>query len=91
MSAKSPCARNLLGKARDMIEILKTIERPDYYIDLISLPLAELKQKYLDARKVDDIIFYGYLYQQKKMLWTSITTTSSLSRCIFSTISPILR
>ena len=54
------------GKARDMIEILKTIERPDYYIDLISLPLAELKQKYLDARKVDDIIFYGYLYQQKK-------------------------
>mgnify|MGYP004486190377 FL=1 len=23
------------GKARDMIEILKTIERPDYYIDLI--------------------------------------------------------
>ena len=54
------------GKARDMIEVLKTIERPDYYIDLISLPLAELKQKYLDARKVDDIIFYGYLYQQKK-------------------------
>lgn len=54
------------GKARDMIEILKTIERPDYYIYLISLPLAELKQKYLDARKVDDIIFYGYLYQQKK-------------------------
>lgn len=54
------------GKARDMIEILKTIERPDYYIDLISLSLAELKQKYLDARKVDDIIFYGYLYQQKK-------------------------
>lgn len=54
------------GKARDMIEILKTIERPDYYLDLISLPLAELKQKYLDARKVDDIIFYGYLYQQKK-------------------------
>lgn len=54
------------GKARDMIEVLKTIERPDYYLDLISLPLAELKQKYLDARKVDDIIFYGYLYQQKK-------------------------
>ena len=54
------------GKARDMIEILKTIERPDYYLDLISLPLTELKQKYLDARKVDDIIFYGYLYQQKK-------------------------
>ncbi|WP_443729923.1 ATP-dependent helicase [Slackia isoflavoniconvertens] len=54
------------SKARDMIEILKTIERPDYYLDLISLPLAELKQKYLDARKVDDIIFYGYLYQQKK-------------------------
>lgn len=54
------------SKARDMIEVLKTIERPDYYLDLISLPLAELKQKYLDARRVDDIIFYGYLYQQKK-------------------------
>ena len=54
------------GKARDMIEMLKTVQRPDYYVDLISLPLAELKQKYLDARSVDDIIFYGYLYQQKK-------------------------
>ena len=54
------------SKALDMIEILKTIERPDYYLDLISLPLAELKQKYLDARKVDDIIF-RYLYQQKML------------------------
>ncbi len=54
------------GKARDMIEMRKTATQLDYYLDLISLPLADLKQKYLDARKVDDIIFYGYLYQQKK-------------------------
>ena len=54
------------GKARDMIEMRKTATELNYYLDLISLPLASLKQKYLDARKVDDIIFYGYLYQQKK-------------------------
>ncbi len=52
--------------ARDMIEILKTIKRPDYYLDLINMSLDELKSKYDRAVTPGDIIFYGYLYQEKK-------------------------
>ena len=52
--------------ARDMIEIQKLFKRPDYYKDMIALPLEALKEKYDQAVKRDDIIFYGYLYQEKK-------------------------
>ena len=54
------------AQARDMIEIQKGIKKPDYYKDLIGMSLEELREKYLQARSVDDIIFYGYLYQEKK-------------------------
>lgn len=54
------------SKARDMIEIQKLQERPDYYRDMLAMPLDNLRQKYLDAADARDIIFYGYLYQQKK-------------------------
>ncbi len=54
------------GDARDMIEIRKLIKEPTYYEDMIALPLEELRQKYLAAFETDDIIFYGYLYQEKK-------------------------
>lgn len=53
-------------RARDRIEILKTIERKEYYRDLVDLSLQTLKEKYQDATGVEDIIFYGYLYQEKK-------------------------
>ena len=54
------------GQARDRIEILKIFERPDYYEDMIAMPLAQLKEKYDQAVEPMDIIFYGYLYQEKK-------------------------
>ena len=54
------------SNARDMIEILKLKERPDYYLDMIEEPLAVLKEKYEKAQGVKDIIFYGYLYHEKK-------------------------
>ena len=54
------------SNARDMIEIQKLSRKPDYYLNLISLPLDALKEKYLNAVTRDDIIFYGYLYQEKK-------------------------
>jgi len=54
------------AKARDMIEMRKIFKEPSYYVDLIALPLNQLQQKYLNALQADDIIFYGYLYQQKK-------------------------
>ncbi|MCQ2597330.1 MAG: UvrD-helicase domain-containing protein [Treponema sp.] len=54
------------GDARDMFEIRKTQKEKDYYKDMITLPLEAIKEKYDKAEKVDDILFYGYLYQEKK-------------------------
>lgn len=54
------------AKARDMIEILKLKERPDYYLDMITMSLEVLEQKHRSAVTPKDIIFYGYLYQEKK-------------------------
>ncbi|MBR1628072.1 MAG: ATP-dependent helicase, partial [Lachnospiraceae bacterium] len=54
------------SKARDMIEMQKLFKKPDYYLDLIDMSLDTLREKYENARRTDDIIFYGYLYQEKK-------------------------
>jgi len=54
------------SKARDMIEIRKIFKDPEYYEDMLALPLESLHQKYLNAVEADDIIFFGYLYQEKK-------------------------
>lgn len=54
------------SNARDMIEMRKLFKEPDYYRDMLDLSLDALKQKYLDASAPGDIIFYGYLYQEKK-------------------------
>ena len=54
------------SKARDMIEIRKIFKNPEYYEDMLALPLESLHQKYLNAIEADDIIFFGYLYQEKK-------------------------
>ena len=45
---------------------MKLKDRPDYYRDLLAMPLASLREKYEQATDVRDIIFYGYLYQEKK-------------------------
>lgn len=59
--------RNMtFSKARDMIEIRKLKKDPLYYLDLIQMSLEELQEKYKTAVETQDIIFYGYLYQQKK-------------------------
>jgi DNA helicase-2/ATP-dependent DNA helicase PcrA len=52
--------------ARDMIEIQKLFKKPGYADDLLAMPLDALRAKYDAAESVDDIIFYGYLYQEKK-------------------------
>ena len=54
------------AKARDMFEIRKLFSEPQYYLDLLRLSIEDIKLKYLLATEVDDILFYGYLYQQKK-------------------------
>ena len=52
--------------ARNMIEIQKLYKKPKYYMDMLDLSLDALYEKYLSATATDDIIFYGYLYQEKK-------------------------
>lgn len=54
------------NKARDMIEMKKCVWQPEYYKDMIAMPLSLLYEKYHQALTVEDIIFYGYLYQEKK-------------------------
>ena len=52
--------------ARDMIEMQKLKRKPDYYLDLIDMSLEALHEKYEAAEFTDDIIFYGYLFHEKK-------------------------
>lgn len=54
------------SRARDMIEIRKIRQEPYYYLDMLTMSLDILHQKYLAASDPSDIIFYGYLYQEKK-------------------------
>ena len=54
------------AKARDMFEIRKTIKEPHYCRDMANLPLEELRRRYDSATAVVDILFYGYVYRQKK-------------------------
>ena len=47
------------SRARDMIEMKKLVEIPEYYMDLINIDPQVLKERYLAANTVKDIIFYG--------------------------------
>ena len=71
--------------ARDMIEMLKLKERPDYYEDMITLPLDTLKEKYDKAESAKDIIFYGYLYQEKKCFALDYNDLIEFSLHVFRT------
>lgn len=54
------------SQARDMIEMQKCREQPDYYKPMLSMTVDELREKYLSAADVQEIIFWGYVYQEKK-------------------------
>lgn len=69
--------------ARDMIEMLKLKERPKYYLDMINMSLDVLYQKYMEATAVKDIIFYGYLYQEKKCFGLDYNDLIKFSLYIF--------
>ena len=72
------------SKARDMIEIQKLFKRPDYYLDMITLPLDTLRDKYLAATDTKDVIFYGYLYQEKKCFGLDYNDLIKFTLYIFS-------
>ena len=70
--------------ARDMIEIQKLFKRPEYYLDMIAMPLEELQKKYMEATSAQDIIFFGYLYQEKKCFGLDYNDLIKFSLYIFS-------
>lgn len=71
------------AKAREMIEIRKLRREPEYYRDMIAMSLEDLRQKYLEARETEDIIFYGYLYQEKKCFGLDYNDLIKFSLYIF--------
>ena len=71
------------SNARDMIEMQKLRFHPDYYSDLIDLPLEALRQKFDGADSTENIIFYGYLYQQKKCFGLDYNDLIKFSLYIF--------
>ena len=72
------------SKARDMIEIRKTQKNPDYYLDMITMSLDTLRRKYEEADSAGDIIFYGYLYQEKKCFGLDYNDLIKFSLYIFA-------
>lgn len=79
------------SNARDMIEIRKTITNPDYYKDMIAMTAGELKTKYDNATLPKDIIFYGYLYQEKKCFALDYNDLIVFSLYIFDTVPEICK
>ncbi len=77
------------GDARDMIEIQKLFKKPEYYLDMTGESLDALKQKYLDATAVNDVIFYGYLYQEKKCFALDYNDLIKFSLHIFASFQEI--
>lgn len=73
------------SQARDMIEMEKLFNRPDYYKDIISMSLENLYQKYLSSKTTKDIIFYGYLYQEKKCFGLDYNDLIKFTLYIFQT------
>ncbi len=72
------------SKARDMFEIRKIFSEPEYYLDMITMSLETLKEKYDSATDVQDILFYGYLYQEKKCFGLDYNDLIKFSLYIFS-------
>lgn len=71
--------------ARDMIEIRKCIKEPEYYLDMIEMSLDTLREKYDKAQSASDMIFYGYLYQEKKCFALDYNDLIKFSLYIFET------
>lgn len=79
------------GNARDRIEIRKQMTETEYYRDLIAMPLDGLYRKYQEAVEAEDIIFYGYLYQQKKCFGLDYNDLINFSLYIFEQNEEICR
>lgn len=65
------------NKARDMIEMKKCVWQPEYYKDMIAMPLSLLYEKYHQALTVEDIIFTATCTRKRNASpWTTMTSSS---------------
>lgn len=71
------------AKARDMIEIEKLVNRPDYCRELIALSVADLEARYRAATAVKDIIFWGYLFKAKQCFGLDYNDLIKMTLLIF--------
>ncbi|HCK87795.1 MAG TPA: DNA helicase UvrD [Erysipelotrichaceae bacterium] len=71
--------------ARDYFEMRKGLYEPDYYRFLTDMKTEDLHRKYLEAIDVKDILFYGYLYQEKKCFGVDYNDLLFLTMHIFRT------
>lgn len=83
--------RNMtFSAARDMFEMRKCKDEPEYYRELITMSREGLKQKYDEATDIKDILFYGYLYQQKKCFALDYNDLIKFTLYLFE-VSPEIR
>ena len=69
--------------ARDYFEMRKGVYEREYYLHLTRMSVQELYRMYMDATQVKDILFYGYLYQQKKCFGLDYNDLIKVSLYIF--------
>ena len=77
------------SKARDLIEMRKTVSETGYYRDLVAMTADQARFRYEQASSAADIIFYGYLYQQKKCFGLDYNDLIVLTLHIFETCPEI--
>lgn len=71
------------AKARDMIEMEKLVNRPDYCEALVAMPAADLEARYREATAVKDVIFWGYLFKAKQCFGLDYNDLIKLTLLIF--------
>lgn len=69
--------------ARDMIEIRKLLRDPTYYVAFTDLSLEGLRERYEAAKSPEDVIFWGYLYQERKCFGLDYNDLIKLTLHIF--------
>lgn len=79
------------SKARDMFEMVKLVEKPDYYLDMIRMDLDTLQKKYEESQSVKDILFNGYLYYEKKLFALDYNDLITFTLYIFDQFPDIAR
>ena len=73
------------ARARDMFEMRKCVSERDYYKLMIDMSIERLKRRYDEAQTVEDILFYGYLYQEKKCFGLDYNDLINFTLHVFAT------